>query len=190
VVRGAGQVKVRPPRDEDLDDLLAMWEELRDASGRLGPLTPSASAQLLTSRLAALADDPTCRALVAEVDGAVAGMACLCARPLGPFVDQPVVQIDYLHIRPGQRRRGVGRALVAAAAAFADEQGLDHLAVSVLPQLREANRFYARLGFTPMVVRRVAATGTVRRRLGVEPAAGTRLSVLARRRSLKARAAG
>jgi GNAT superfamily N-acetyltransferase len=182
-------VRCRAPREEDEAEILQMWEELREASGRQGPLAPLPSSELLHARLTALSADPTCRLIVAEGDGALAGMACLAARPLGPFVEAPVLQIDYLHIRPGQRGRGVGRALVAAAASFADELGLEHVSVSVFPHLREANRFYARLGFSPLVVRRVATTSTVRRRLGLEPTSG-RLSVLARRRSVRARAAG
>ena len=63
------------------------------------------------------------------------------------------------------RRRGAGRALVAAAAAFAEERGLDQLVVSVHPGSREANRFFARLGFAPLAVRRSAPVAAVRRRL-------------------------
>ena len=87
---------------------------------------------------------------------------------MGPFVEAPVVQIDYLHVRPAFHRRGVGRALVAAAAAFCDEIGAEHVVVNVFPQVREANRFYAKLGFSPLVVRRVApVSSTLRRTLGL-----------------------
>ena len=92
-------------------------------------------------------------------------MACFLAGP-GPFVEAPVVQIDYLHVRPAFHRRGVGRALVAAATAYAEEVGSEHVAVNVLPQVREANRFYAKIGFTPLVVRRVASVATPRRSSG------------------------
>ena len=78
----------------------------------------------------------------------------------------------------------------SAATAYAEEIGSEHVAVNVLPQVREANRFYAKIGFTPLVVRRVASVATLRRSLGLEPADhGRRAGMLARRRSaLRARA--
>lgn len=176
-------VLVRPPTSDDLSVLLEMWEELRSASGRNGPLAPAPSEQRLRARLAATADEPGFRGVVAELDGAVVGMATFQVRPLGPFVDAPVVMIDYLHVRSGFERKGVARALMAAAASFADEQGAEHVSVHVLPQLREANRFYARMGFAPIVVRRVASVATLRRRLGTDPdSLSERAGRVARRR--------
>jgi GNAT superfamily N-acetyltransferase len=182
-------VVVRPPTPEDLSALLSMWEELRASSGRNGPLAPAPSEQRLRSRLAATADEPGFQGVVAELDGIVVGMATFQVRTMGPFVDAPVVQIDYLHVRSGFQRKGVARALVAAATTFAEEQGAEHVSVHVLPQLREANRFYARLGFAPIVIRRVASVTTLRRRLGADPdGAAERAGRVARRRLvLKAR---
>jgi hypothetical protein len=58
---------------------------------------------------------------------------------------------------------------MAAAADFATERHIDHVAVSVYPSLRDASRFYARLGFAPVAVRRIAPVAVLRRRLGGEP---------------------
>lgn len=183
-------VVVRPPTEEDLTDLLALWEELRQRTGRGVAVAPIPSEDLLRERLADALGSSTFRGVVAEVDGQLAGMATFEVRPLGPLVDTPVVQVDYLHVREGFRRRGVGRALMASASSFAEDAGAEHLTVNVLPQLRDANRFYARLGFTPLVVRRVASVATLRRRLGSEPTpAAERAGRLARRRIvLRARA--
>ena len=41
------------------------------------------------------------------------------------------------------RKRGAGKALVAAAAAFAEERGIEQLVVSVHPGSRDAARFFA-----------------------------------------------
>lgn len=183
-------VLVRPPGTDDLPQLLSMWEELRASSGRQGPLAPAPSAERLRARLAECSDRPGVRAVVAELDGDVVGMATLEVRTLGPFVDTPVMQVDYLHVREGFHRKGVAHAMLAAAAGAAEEVGAEHVSVNVLPQSREANRFYARLGFAPLVVRRVVALPTLRRRLGLEPStAAERAGRLARRRVvLRARA--
>jgi len=183
-------VVVRPLSSTDCDVVLQMWNELRQHTGRGGSLAPVPSEPRLREVMDNLVDDRSNRAVVADMDGEVIGMALFTARPLGPFQEAPVVQIDYLHVRAAFHRRGAGRALVAAAAAYADEIGSDHVAVNVLPQVREANRFYAKIGFTPLVVRRVASVATLRRSLGLElPVRGARAGLLARRRSaMRARA--
>jgi GNAT superfamily N-acetyltransferase len=184
-----GHVVVRSPRPDDTPAVLEMWDELRTGSGRGGPLAPPASEATLRRLLAEVAADDSYRAVVAELDDVVVGMACFIGRPMGPFVEAVVVQIDYLHVRPSFHRRGVGRALVAAATAYCDEVGAEHVVVNVFPQVREANRFYAKLGFSPMVVRRVASVPTLRRKLaldGVE--SGRRAGLLARRRTALGRA--
>ncbi len=50
------------------------------------------------------------------------------------------------------------------------------------------HRFLARLGFTPLVLRRVVATSTLRRRLAGESKRSALEDLLSRRRSLRARA--
>ena len=111
-------------------------------------------------------------------------MAVLTCSPYLPLSDQRAVHVDYLHVRAGLRRRGVGKALLAAATAFAEEVGAEHVVASVLPQLRDTNRFYAQLGFGPVVVRRSVPVTILRRRLAAEGVTG-RPDVVARRRTLR-----
>jgi hypothetical protein len=66
----------------------------------------------------------------------------------------------------GSRQRGVGHALIQAATDFAVERRIDHVGVSVFPSLRDASRFYARAGFAPAAVYRIAPVGVLRRRMG------------------------
>jgi GNAT superfamily N-acetyltransferase len=82
-----------------------------------------------------------------------------------PLVDTPSVHMTHSVVSRRHERRGAGKALVAAAAAYADERGIDQLVVSVNPGSREGNRFFARLGFAPLAVRRIAPVSVVRRRL-------------------------
>lgn len=177
-------VCVREVTRDDVPALLGLWAELRDMGGWMERIFPGLDADDLGERLAGVAEDPDARALVAEVDGVVAGMTLLTAAPYAPLVDQRAVHSHYLHVKDGYRRRGVGKALLTAAVTFADEVGADHVLTSVLPQLRETQRFYARLGFGPVVVRRSAAVSVLRRRLMPSGAAVTD-NLLARRRSLR-----
>ena len=49
----------------------------------------------------------------------------------------------------------------------AAEQGIDQIVVAVATNDRDANRYLARLGFAPLVVRRIANTAVLRRSLGM-----------------------
>jgi hypothetical protein len=59
--------------------------------------------------------------------------------------------------------------LLREAAGFADEVGAADVVVNVPPTMRDINRFYARNGFAPMVLRRSAPLAQLRRKLGVDP---------------------
>lgn len=146
-----------------------------------------------------LAQDGTLRAALERTD-VTAFIAFVEERPAGYvvlgdttrslLVDSPSVSIDMLYVAPEQRRQGVAKALLAASARYADRQGAEHITSLVPAQDREANRFFARLGFASETVRRVTTSATLQRRLVRE--ASTRYSldqVLQRRRDVRSRLA-
>jgi GNAT superfamily N-acetyltransferase len=164
---------------------MVMWDEMREMGGRIDrAMPPSAEAGVL-ERLEAVTQDPRSCALVAVVDREVVGMTVLTATSYAPLFDQRAVHAHYLHVRDGFRRRGVGKALLTAAVAFADDFGAEHVLTSVPPQLRETHRFYARLGFGPVVVRRSVPVSVLRRRLGGSTATSISDHLVARRRTLR-----
>ena len=178
-------VTVRDAVPDDLPALLLMWNELRDHSGRLERGMPAATEDGVLDRLKAVEDDPGSRALVGVVDGEPAGFAVLTHSAYAPLFDQKAVHVHYLHVREGFRRRGVARALLCSSVALAEELGAEHIVTSVSPQLRDTQRFYARLGFAPVVVRRSVPVSMLRRRLAGDLRATVTDNVLARRRSLR-----
>ena len=178
-------VAVRDACSDDLAALVAMWAELREIGSRLDRATPPVSHEGALDRLLAITGDPDSRALVATIGDDVAGMAVLTCMQYAPLFDQRAVHVHYLHVRDGHRRRGVGKALLAAAASFAEEVGAEHVITSVLPQLRATNRFYARLGFSPVVVRRSVPVSLLRRRLAAEGVVVAADNLLVRRRTLR-----
>lgn len=130
-------------------------------------------------------------AFIAFVDDRAAGYVVLADSTRSLLVNSPCVSIDMLFVHPELRRTGVGKALLGAAGRHADRQGAEHLASAVPTQNREANRFFARLGFAPETVRRVTSTATLQRKLSGEPR-GQRYSldqVLQRRRDMRTKAA-
>lgn len=185
-------VRVRTVTDEDLPVLLALGEELREqlleapARGR----SAAAGKAVLEQRYRDAVADPD-RHLVVAVAGApkeeqVLGMAMFTVATTNALLDIPAVHVTHAVVAGRQRRRGAGRALVAASAAFAEARGIDQLVISVSPTARDAARFFARLGFAPAAVRRTAPVSVVRRRL----AAGERAAEpLGRRKVSRPRAA-
>ena len=172
-------VTVRPATEADLPALLSLWSSLRavrrDGVASRGGKEPSPA--VVTSaeeRLIEVLHSPKCRVVVADVDGVVVGMAILSDTFIGQLMEMPAVQLTHLVVADGQRRRGVGRALLAGAVTWAEEVGADEIVASVLPSLREANRFYARLGFAPLVMRRVVPVATLRRNLAMTDPRGAR----------------
>ena len=159
-------VSVREATPEDMSVLLELWQQLRDRGRRRTPrLAGPAVLEQVTQRYLAAMNDPGCRLVVAEAEGEVVGMALYVLGSASALLDLPAVEMSHLCVAEGHARRGIGKALTAAAAGYADELGVDQVVVGVLPQDRDSNRFYARLGFAPVVVRRVATVTALRRLL-------------------------
>ncbi len=179
---------MRAARTEDLDALLGLAGQLRDASNlRHHVRLPARPDDAMRARFAALLADEGRRVLVA-VDVAsdeVLGMTVLGSDELAVLLDHRAAYLSHLLVAAEHRRRGAGRALVAAAVGWADEHGLDQVIVGVAPHGREANRFFARLGFVPIVTQRLASVPVLRRSLGLpEPVADGRIGAAAGRRAL------
>lgn len=174
----SSSVRVRAATEADLPVLLELGDELRDqvlpvegrsraaASGVKGTANRAALAQ----RYCEAIGDPA-RRLVLAVGGkpgepeVALGMALFTVSTANALVDLPAVHMSHAVVADKHRKRGAGKALVAAAAAYAEEQGIEQLVVSVHPGSRDAARFFARLGFAPQAVRRTAPVSVVRRKL-------------------------
>ena len=111
-------------------------------------------------------DRQTVHAFLARQEGRPVGYVIATSGPLLPLVDTPAVCIEHLFVHPDARHRGTGTALISACATLAERVGAEQVAVGVPSMDREPNRFFARLGFSPFVVRRVVGVKALRRRLG------------------------
>jgi GNAT superfamily N-acetyltransferase len=158
-------ITVRAAGESDVAALVVLWEELKRygaLNARLAALTDD---RKIEERVRRLIGGPTSRILLAIIADEPVGMAMLTTVPLGALNETACVQVEYTVVAEGYRRRGVGRALMGAAACYAEDIGADQITVSVSPMSREANRFYAQLGLTPLSVRRVAPASALRRRI-------------------------
>ena len=88
--------------------------------------------------------DPAASVSIAEVDGAVAGMA-LWFRTFSTFLGEPGIWLEDLFVRPDHRGSGVGAALLHHLRSLT----AGRVEWSVLDWNREAIEFYERLGARP-----------------------------------------
>jgi GNAT superfamily N-acetyltransferase len=123
----------------------------------------------LPERLAHMLSGTDRDVLVAIDDGSggVVGMIVVTDDSVGEVTQIPVLNVTHLVVSPQHRRRGVGRALLAATVHLADQRRIENIVATAVTGSREANRYLARLGFAPLVVRRIAPTSVLRRSLGL-----------------------
>jgi len=183
-------VRVRTATLDDLDAVLRLGADLHEPAAtwpspaRLRWLGGGDEMRGRYRRL--LADEDHRVVLAVDEDSAEPlGMAVLGVDPASALLDLPAVSVTHLLVAPAHRGRGAGRALVAAAVGYADERGMDHVIVGVSTTGREANRFFARLGFAPLVVRRIAVVSALRRTLGLTDLVAEGRADAVRRRSLR-----
>jgi len=183
-------VRVRTATLDDIDAVLRLGADLHEPAAnwpspaRLRWLGGGDELRVRYRRL--LADEDHRVVLAVDEDSAEPlGMAVLGVDPASALLDLPAVSVTHLLVAPAHRGRGAGRALVAAAVGYADERGMDHVIVGVSTTGREANRFFARLGFAPLVVRRIAAVSALRRTLGLTDLVAEGRADAVRRRSLR-----
>lgn len=159
-------VSTRPATVGDVPLLVGLWGELRHVGARAERAVNPLSVPDVSARLAEAIVSEDCRVVVALADDQIVGMAVLRDVRPDPLSVHRVAQVSHVVVASGMRRRGVGHALLAAAAEFAEERQIEHVAAGVYPSLRDVSRFYARLGFAPVMVHRVAPVAVLRRRLG------------------------
>lgn len=185
-------VHVRDALPVDAPVLVAMWRANTETIGRLAEPNVGAAVRAIGH----LALDPEKRLVVAEVDGDVVGVAYLVRAPLSPIHEETTVRVSHLFVNAEHRGRGIGRAMLSVATAWADEKQASHLLVNVSAAAREANRFLTRLGLASMATVRAAPVAALQQRLAKAEAAEAadgqmvveRLRTL-RRRQLTARTA-
>ena len=148
---------VRPWQPQDRDAVLALNAELQEherarrPSRRPGPEMTEEYVAALEAELARKGEDGAL--FVAESsDGSVLGFAS-CFVVEDELEQSPrQLRIEDVVVAETARRQGIGRALVAAACAFARQRGVRRVVLSVLTVNREAEATYAALGFQPVLL--------------------------------------
>ena len=90
--------------------------------------------------------------LAARAEDQILGVALLAYR-LSVSAGGLFASVEDLYVRPEARRRGVGRALLQAADERCEDHGISYVEAQV--EEREAEQFYAALGYEPQTSVRV-----------------------------------
>lgn len=140
---------IRPMRPEDFPAVSAMMDDLHalhveNRPDLYVPMSPIYPENVYLEKLA----DPATLCLLAEEDGAAAGLCFVEMRKRTCMRNIPSAYMDDLYVSPAFRRRGVATALFRRAEALAKEKGAVRLDLMVWGFNREALAFYESLGMT------------------------------------------
>jgi GNAT superfamily N-acetyltransferase len=150
----AAAAGVRPASHRDLDRVTELWIALGGHHAAREPaFALRASADTLARRmLGARLGDPDTAILVHEDAGALTGLLIVRVdRAPEIQVERCRGEITDLYVREPARRRGIGRALAEAGAAWARERGAARIEVRVAAANPAANAFWRASGFAPFV---------------------------------------
>jgi ribosomal protein S18 acetylase RimI-like enzyme len=163
-----GNVRVRPAVTSDIPELITLTIDngVTEHIGRRGRKGDPGS---LADRYHSLLNDLERLVLVAvdEASEQLVGFAVMLEEHIGVLAPTTTLYISHLLVAPSFRKRGAGRALLTGAVRHAEDREIDHIVVGVQATARDANRYLARLGFAPLVVRRIATVSALRRSLGI-----------------------
>jgi ribosomal protein S18 acetylase RimI-like enzyme len=150
---------VRVAGDGDLDALARLWHEADELHARLSPgffrRPDGGRGRQRASEALRDAEDSEHETILVAVNRE-AGKDVVCGAchlqiydtPVGhTMVSQRRGHIETLIVARAQRRRGIGRALMAAATGWARSQGARQLLLTVWAGNDDAERFYAALGY-------------------------------------------
>jgi GNAT superfamily N-acetyltransferase len=141
----AGPVRVRAAEERDLATLLELFAALAEYEH----LTHELRATEAGLASALFGERPAARALIAERDGQALGYT-IYFTTFSSFLTSTGVWLEDLFVRPENRGEGIGRALLAAVAAEAVDEGGQRLEWAALDWNAPALGFYQRLGARTM----------------------------------------
>jgi ribosomal protein S18 acetylase RimI-like enzyme len=152
VTAPASGVALRRARSADLDAIAALWTSLLALHAEIDPALRVADDAVPARALAQLVEDPNAAAWVAEAEARVVGFCAARVEdaPLA-LAESRRAEITELFVAAAARRRGLGRALVAAASEWARSRGAARVEVRVAAANAAGQSFWRSLGFGAFV---------------------------------------
>jgi GNAT superfamily N-acetyltransferase len=136
VAKSKSEVAVRDARPSDAQAIAVL----------LGELGYPAEAAQVKRRLERIADNPSSRLFVAEVNGEIAGLGGLHVLPV-VYDDELDCMLTAMVVGAEHRRQGIGADLVDAVEREARSRGCRRLVLGSADRRADAHAFYETLGF-------------------------------------------
>lgn len=142
---------IRKLQKQDLTQALEICREMREhhrafLNGYFKPLDDEFEMQALQASL----DDDKKIALVAEVDGQIAGLLQADIK-FRPYLEtEEFCHVGGLGVLPAFRRRGIAKALMDELFAICRDLEIAELSLGVFNDNKGAYKLYEELGFTPL----------------------------------------
>jgi ribosomal protein S18 acetylase RimI-like enzyme len=150
IARGTLGGVVREAEMRDLDRVAAMWTAITRHHEPLDPLfrmRPDAVGEL-RELLRALMRDRDAAIWVYELEGDIAGLCIIRIDHAPPILEETErAEVTDLGVRPGFRRRGIGKLLLEQALAWARMSDIERVEVQVASANTEGQRFWRSQGF-------------------------------------------
>lgn len=138
---------VRPQRDADRTFVQDLARRTVRDSLPAQRSAPDPVLELAVARLLDSLEGRDYRAFVAESDGRRAGFLLLLEDLPDEITSMPQAFVAYMAVEPNCRRRGIGRALLAAGEEEARRRGLPYVALMVSEDNAAARQLYQRSGY-------------------------------------------
>ena len=145
---------IRAARADDLDRVVALWMQLTRYHGEFEQIftlradADRAVRELVEEQL----EDAECAIFVHDGPGSIDGF-CMVRVDLAPPIYEETrrAEITDLLVCEPARRRGIGRALLATAAAWASERGVQRIEARVASGNAAGRKFWDAQGFGGLV---------------------------------------
>lgn len=134
-------LEIHPARREDIPVILEMVLELAEFEKLAHELVATRE----DYERALFGDPAAAEALLAEVGGEPVGYAIFFST-FSTFVGRPGIWLEDLYVRPGFRRKGIGKTLLQAVGKVAEERGAGRYEWNVLDWNRNAIDLYEKMG--------------------------------------------
>lgn len=149
---------IREATEADLHAMLGLWRALEATQGgyRLFPMVPDAEARIGRLFREAIADEDSAAFVIDGPDGML-GMAIARVTEQGhhSMSHARVVELSRVIVRADARGRGLGKELIAAAAAFAMQHKAAYLTAKLFTGNTEGRVFWERMGFVARYEERI-----------------------------------
>lgn len=161
--------EIRRARESDLDRLIellaALQKHLEERNPRVWRESPG-DRERARDRLAKRLSDPKACVIVAVSDeGAIIGLAVGSILSQERYVPDVSAYIETAFVEEPYRRGGVGYRLITELCRFFESHDVEEVSLRYIVGNSEAEQFWAKLGFEPIIVTSTAKRQDVEKRI-------------------------